>query len=266
MFALLQVLVLAVVQGITEFLPISSDGHLAVVMALFEQMGQPVSEDALGVTILLHAGTLAAIVVFFWKRIWRLLGEDRRVIGLLIVGTLPAVVIGLLAKKFFAEQLGSALLTGPMLILNGLMLWWASRRTPGETDYPAASFRQAALIGLAQATAILPGISRSGTTISTALATGLRRDAAANFSFLLALPAVGGACLLELIDAAQEGGLAIPLGQAAAGVVCSFVVGLLALGWLMNWLQRGKLIYFAWWCLAMGAAVTVWQVWRVAGV
>lgn len=260
MLPLIQVLVLAVVQGITEFLPISSDGHLAVVMALFAQAGHPVSENALGVTILLHAGTLAAIFVFFWRRIVRLLGEDRRVIGLLILGTLPAVAIGLLAKKFFEKELGSALLTGPMLILNGIMLWWASRRTPGETDYPQAGWRQALAIGLAQATAILPGISRSGTTIATGLATGLRRDAAANFSFLLALPAVGGACLLETIDAIQEGGLAIPASHAAAGVVCSFVVGLLALGWLMNWLQRGKLVYFAWWCLAMGAAVTVWQV------
>lgn len=266
MLHLIQVLVLAVVQGITEFVPVSSDGHLAVVMAVFEQAGHPVSENALGVTILLHVGTLAAIVVYFWQRIWRMLGEDRHVIGLIVVGTLPAVAIGLAAKKLFEEQLGSALLTGPLLVLNGAMLWWASRRAAGETDYPAATWRQALTIGLAQATAILPGISRSGTTIAAGIASGLRRDSAANFSFLLALPAVGGACLLEAVDAWQRGGLAIPVGHAIAGVASSFVVGLLALGWLMSWLQRGRLIYFAWWCLGLGAAVTVWQSMRVAGV
>lgn len=259
MSQLVQVLILAVIQGITEFLPISSDGHLAVAMAVLEKFGQPLSDSALRVTILLHVGTLLATLTYFWRRVQRLLGEDRRVIGLLVVGTLPAVVIGLAAKKLFEEQLGSAALTGPMLILNGLMLWWGSRRTPGETDYPQASVSQAVKIGLAQAAAILPGISRSGTTIVTGIGTGLRRDAAANFSFLLALPAVGGACLLELLDTLTEGGPAIPWTNAAAGVACSFVVGLAALGWLLNWLQRGRLVYFAWWCLGLGAVVCAWQ-------
>lgn len=276
----LTMIILGIVQGITEFLPISSDGHLAVIGAVFERLSGKPLEDSLAVTIILHAGTLGSILVIYWGRLWKLLGEDRRVIPRLIIGTLPAVIIGVPLKKFGAEWLTDPLLAGCMLPLTGLLLLWSARLPIGTTSYQDLSYGRVLLIGVAQALAILPGISRSANTISVGLAVGLRREAAATFSFLLAVPAISGAVILEMKDLveehvrpdnivatspAPETGAAKqhgqPLAPLAAGAVVSFVVGLFALKWLLRWLERGKLHYFAYWCIPLGFAVVVWQSW-----
>lgn len=257
------VLLLAVVQGITEFLPISSDGHLVVVARLYQQFSGEALPNLLSVNILLHAGTLGSIVAYYWPRLWRMLGEDRRVLGLVIVGTIPAVLIGLPLHEFGQSLLESALLAGSMLIVTGLILLAGSRCAPGTTDYPQMSYAQALAIGCAQAFAILPGASRSGSTISAGMALGLRRDAAANFSFLLAVPAIAGAVCLDLVDIVRSGNLGAPVGTLILGAVVSFLVGLLALGWLLRWLAEGRFHWFAWWVIPLGAAVVVWQ---LAGV
>jgi undecaprenyl-diphosphatase len=182
------------------------------------------------------------------------------VIGLVVVGTLPAVAIGLPAKKFASHWLESPQLTGPLLVVNGLVLLWALRRPPGGRPYQGLAAREALLIGIAQALAILPGISRSGSTVAVALALGLRREAAANFSFLLGIPAIAGACTLsglKLLGAA--GGLATPRSWLLAGAVVSFVVGLGAVRWLIAWLVQGRLHWFAYWCFAVGAGLGAWQ-------
>jgi undecaprenyl-diphosphatase len=267
----LTLIILGVVQGITEFLPISSDGHLAVIGAVFERLtGKPL-EDSLAVTIILHAGTLGSILVVYWRRLWRLVGEDRRVIPRLIIGTLPAVAIGVPLKKFGSEWLTDPLLAGCMLPLTGILLLASARLPVGETRYPDLSYGRVLGIGIAQALAILPGISRSANTISAGLAVGLRREAAATFSFLLAVPAISGAVILEMRElvaehaAAPNGAASQPQGLAiaplAVGAVVSFVVGLIALKWLLLWLERGKLHYFAYWCIPLGLAVVVWQAW-----
>lgn len=249
-----ELLLLAVVQGITEFLPISSDGHLVVVEALLR-----LEKDILELNIILHAGTLLATVVVYGRRLVRML-SDRRLVGLLIVGTLPAVLAGL-PLRFFAESiLESPLLAGAMLPISGLLLIVASRRPPGHLRYEDLTWRQALVIGLFQATALLPGVSRSGTTIASGLLVGLRRDAAATFSFLLAIPAVGGACCVETIKLGLEGGAQTPPEMLAVGAAVSFVVGLGALWWLLRWLEGGKLHYFAYWLIPLGAAVLLWQV------
>jgi undecaprenyl-diphosphatase len=256
------IIVLGAIQGVTEFLPISSDGHLAIAEAIYEAVWDQHIPDAFGVNIVLHAGTLGAILVVYWRRLWRLLGEDRRVLGLLLVGTLPAVVIGLPLHKWGGDVLTNPLLTGLMLPITGLLLLWGARHPPGDLDYHDIGYRRALLIGLFQAVAILPGISRSGSTISAALALGLRRDAAATFSFLLAVPAIGGACLLEAKDLLSASAGQIDYAPLAAGAATSFLVGLLALWWLLKWLQQGRLHLFAWWCILLGAAVVAWQVSR----
>lgn len=194
----LLVVALGAIQGVTEFLPISSDGHLAVAEALYEALVGQQIPNALGLNIVLHAGTLAAILVVYREKLWRLLGQDRRVIGLLFVGTLPAVIVGLPLHRWGGDWLTNPLLTGLMLPLTGLLLLWGARQPLGDLEYPDMGYQRALVIGLFQAVAILPGISRSGTTISAALALGLKREAAATFSFLLAVPAVAGACLLEM--------------------------------------------------------------------
>lgn len=259
----LDILILAVVQGIAEFLPISSSGHIVVGQALLEQLGHK-ADDKLLVSIVLHVGTLLAILVFFWRRIWRLLGQDRRVIWLLIVGSVPAGLVGIFVKvspwgKVVEDALENALLAGFMFPVTGLMLLWAARRDTGKTTCRELGYGRALLIGTFQALAILPGISRSGATIVAGLASGLRRDEAAAFSFLLAIPAIGGAGLLKTVELITEGTESTPLGALAVGALLSFVVGLVSLGWLVRWLEQGRLHRFAWWVIPLGLVVITWQ-------
>ncbi len=259
----LEIFLLAVVQGIGEFLPISSSGHVVVGLALCDRLGFPLDEK-LTVNIVLHVGTLAAILVFYWRRILRLLREDRRVIGLLIVGSVPAALAGVAVKatpmgEALEAGLESALVAGFMFPLTGLILLWSARRDPGQTTCRELTYGRAILIGLAQAFAILPGISRSGTTIVAGIGCGLRRDEAATFSFLLAIPAIGGAGLIETVKLLGEPSGAMPLGPLALGMLVSFLVGLAALGWLIRWLDQGRLHLFAWWVIPLGAAVVAWQ-------
>ncbi len=260
--ALWQILVLAVVQGLTEFLPISSSGHLVVLAALMGA-GDPEQLEVGDLSVVLHVGTLCSILVFYARRIWRLLGDDRRAIPLLIVGTVPAVVIGLGIKLTCEHLIESPLLAGVMLVVTGLVLLWSARGPSGRTEYTQMSYRQALLIGLSQAAAILPGLSRSGTTISVALRQGLAPRAAATFSFLLAIPAIAGAGLLTAISAASKAGLQTPWSSLLAGGGVAFLVGLAALGWLVRSLERGRLSLFAWWCIPLGVVVTSWQLYML---
>jgi undecaprenyl-diphosphatase len=262
---LLRVLILAVVQGLTEFLPVSSDGHLVVTAALFEHFTQRRLDELLELEIVLHAGTLGAVLVYFRRPLLRLLSVDRRVIGLLVVGTLPAVVIGLGLKKFAKPLLEDPLAAGIGLVVTGLVLLWAKRFAPTSDaeakDYPAMTYAESLIVGFFQAVAVLPGVSRSGLTISSELAiVKLRRAAAADFSFLLSVPAVGGAVLLQVLEFARsDSGPTLPVADLLLGVAVSFVVGLAALRWLLAWLQAGRLYLFAWWCIPLGLAVTAWQ-------
>lgn len=249
------VLVLAIVQGIAEFLPISSSGHLVV---LDELMG--IGEGSVELNIVLHLGTLLAIVVYYWKRIVLLLTSDRRVIGLLVVGTIPAAILGVIVKTQFEAVLANTLLAGVCFLGTGSMLLLLPRLGSGSVPYTQLTYRQAFLIGLAQAFALLPGISRSGSTIVAGLAVGLDRYSAATFSFLLAIPAILGAGLIEAIDVIQQGETATPPSILLAGALVAFVVGLASLAGLVHWLSRGQLYRFAWWVIPLGLAVIVWQV------
>lgn len=254
-----QILILAVVQGFTEFLPISSDGHLTVVAALMAPQGAPANLEVSDVIIVLHGGTLMSIIVFYWRRIWDLLANDRRTIGLLIVATVPAVIIGLPFKLYAERWLTDPMLAGIFLVVTGEVLLLAERGSRGNAEYSQLSYSQAVLIGFAQAAAILPGLSRSGCTITTGLRLGLQPQAAATFSFLMAIPVIGGACVLELAKIVRAGHLETPVAHLAAGVLISFVVGIAALWWLVRWLERGRFAFFAWWCIPLGIAVVIWQ-------
>ena len=253
---LLDLLILAVVQGIAEFLPISSSGHLVIISELLDSGGA--SAD---VNIVLHLGTLLSIVVFFRRRLVRLLTADRRVLWLLAVGSFPAVVLGLLIKIRYEYLLESALLTGPMLIVTGLLL--LSTRTLGRATCAYADLRpgKALIVGAFQALALLPGISRSGATISAGLRVGLGRRAAATFSFLLAVPVMVGAGAQEVRELWRGHEPSASVGLLALGCTVSFVVGLASLAWLLRWIEKGKLYYFAYWGIPVGIAVLGWQLW-----
>jgi undecaprenyl-diphosphatase len=194
-----EILILAVVQGITEFLPISSSGHLVVLATFLSPERGSAAFDIADLNIVLHGGTLGSILIFYGKRIWQLLTTDRRVLGLLVIGTVPAVGVGIPIKLFASDTiLSNPLLAGVCLIITGGLLAWIGRMPRGEQPYQQLTYRAALGIGLSQAAAIMPGLSRSGTTISIGMRLGLAPTAAATFSFLLAIPAIGGACVLEI--------------------------------------------------------------------
>ena len=248
------VVLLAVVQGVAEFLPISSSGHIVILGTLFGQT------EILTLNIVLHLGTLLAILVYYRQRILSLLTRDRRTIGLVIVGTLPAVVIGLWIEKTCGDVLENALLTGFMFPITGLALLWTVRAKPGEVTCLDLRYDEALLIGFAQAFAILPGISRSGATIVAGLARGMRRDEAAAFSFLLAIPVIAGGGLLHVMHLMKESSDPhISVGLLVVGAVVSFVIGLASLAWLIRWLEQGRLYFFGWYLLILGPAVIVWR-------
>ena len=260
----LEILVLAIVQGLTEFLPVSSSGHLVVANAILETLGREPTKDLIEVSIVLHLGTLASVLVYYRKEIAKLFGEDRRLIPMLILGTVPAAIVGVAIKKGIPEStansiLENVLLAGLMFPVTAIILIFATRKKPGETNYVDLNWRNTLLIGIAQAFAILPGISRSGSTIAAGLMTGLDRQSASTFAFLLAIPAILGAGVLETLDILDEGSTGTPIGLLLIGFVVSFAVGLGALSLLIRWVRQGKLDLFAWYLIPLGIAVIAWR-------
>jgi undecaprenyl-diphosphatase len=259
-----EILLLAIVQGLTEFLPVSSSGHLVVGNALLGAMGYPLAKDLIEVSIALHMGTLASVLVYYRREIARMLGSDRRVIPLLVLATIPAAIVGVGIKKGLSDAvqtqvLDNIVLVGFMLPVTAMILVAGSRRAAGTTEYPQMSWGQALAIGMAQAVAILPGVSRSGTTIAAGLGAGLTRESASTFAFLMAIPAILGAGVLEGLDILEEGRTGTPPVRLAVGFIVSFVVGLAALSLLIQFVKRGKLAMFAWYLIPLGIGVLVWQ-------
>ncbi|MDV6033089.1 MAG: undecaprenyl-diphosphate phosphatase [Phycisphaera sp. RhM] len=252
---MIETIILAIVQGIAEFLPISSSGHLVILGAMLSdaQSESPTLE------IILHAGTLGSILVIFWRRILDLLTSDRRVIPLLVVGTVPAVVVGLTIKSQFGWILKNPMLAGAMLIVTGVMLIVLGRLPARQRAYRDGSYWGAFVVGCFQAFAILPGISRSGSTILGGRLLGLKTDDAVTFSFLLAIPAISGATVLaikDLVDEVQEG---VPMDHSIVeltiGALVAFGVGIFALKWLIGWSRQERLHWFAGWCIPAGVLV-----------
>lgn len=242
---------LGIVQGVTEFLPISSKTHLVVVPALLDHR-----PPSLAFIVLLHVGTLVALLAYFAADLWRLLvgvvrgGEDRRLAVLLIVAMVPAAVLGLLFEETFERLLSHpksasfALLATAAILLGAEWLSGTLSRRTGRPMRTAPTTRDAAAIGFAQALALFPGVSRSGSTMGAGLALGLRRDAVARFSFLLAIPAIAGANLVELPEVLDEGIGAPEL----AGVLAAAVSGFVAVALLLRYLKRFTYLPFAAYC------------------
>jgi undecaprenyl-diphosphatase len=260
----IKVSLLALLQGLTEFLPVSSSGHLELLTTLFKFK----NSDSMTLSIMLHAGSLAAIVTFYFKTIWSLLKKENiHVIGLIILGSIPAGVVGVTLKLTKYDELLSDSLpvVGFGFLITAALLRLSTKEkliqlAPGEAPKKLSEMNwyQALTVGVVQAIAIVPGISRSGSTISCGVIAGIERESAATFSFLLALPAIGGASLLELCSiikgtATATETFSIPL--LIWGVVFSALVSFGALALLMNIVKRGKLAWFAWYLNILGAAV-----------
>lgn len=262
----LRVLILAVVQGIAEFLPISSSGHLVILNNLLGAVGESAT-----LVIILHAGTLGSILVVYWRRILDLLTRDRRVIGLMVVGTLPAVVVGLTIKKGFPWLTESPFVAAPMLIVTGILLVALGKLPKRSGEYSRMSWTAAFGVGCFQAVAILPGISRSGSTIFAGRLLGLSKDDSVTYSFLLAIPAICGAVTLAIVDlisgdaSVDASAKEIPIAILVGGAVVAFAVGIAALKWLIRWSQVDRLHWFAYWCIPVGIVFTVYY-WVYSGL
>ncbi|MFH2050644.1 MAG: undecaprenyl-diphosphate phosphatase [bacterium] len=244
-------IILGIIQGLTEFLPISSSGHLVLAQNLLG-----VKQPGVSFELVVHLGTLLAVLVYFrWQLIALIksifdstMKEERSIILFLIVGTIPAVIVGLFFKDFFEEAFGSPAFTSAMLIVTGLILFSTKLVKQGNKQ---VSLITAIIMGIGQAFAILPGISRSGSTIAAGMLFGVYPSKAAEFSFLLAIPAILGAVVLKFSDL-----LAIDkalIGHYAVGAVFSFIFGLAAVSMLLAIVKKGKLEYFAYYCVAVGS-------------
>jgi undecaprenyl-diphosphatase len=267
---LFQALVMGIVQGLTEFLPISSSGHLILVPWLLG-WDEPFI-TSLAFSVMLHMGTLAALLVYFagdWVRLAgaglaslrdRRIGDDpwRRLAWVLVAATIPAAVIGGLLGDTIEAAARRPAIVALALVIGAAILWYADRVGRRQRDVDAISWPVAVAIGFAQTIALVPGVSRSGITISAGLFAGLTREAAARFSFLLAAPTIGGAGLLEVYHLVRGEAGAVPEASVLlVGVVAAAVTGLLAIGGLLEWFRRRGVGVFVAYRIALAALVVV---------
>lgn len=255
----IEAIVLGIVQGLTEFIPVSSSGHLVL---MDSALG--IDDGGLAFDVLLHIGTLVALLIYFYKDIYRLFmglftkNEYTNPARLMIIATIPAVIAGLIVADYAETTFRSVIIVSANLILVGLLMIWAenlaSKRKKQVDNINKISPKQALAVGLAQAAALVPGVSRSGSTITAGIFAGLDRVAATRFSFLLAIPITGGATLKILFTGGLEG-LDIPLSSVLIGVVTSFLVGLFAIHFLIGFLSKHSLKVFAYYRIALGLVV-----------
>ena len=268
MDTIVQAIVLGVVQGLTEFLPISSSGHLILVPAVLG-WDDPFL-DSLTFSVMLHLGTLGALLVYFWRDWLRLVpaglatfrdrsfagDPDRRLAWLIIATMLPAIVVGLLFDDFIEANVRTAGTVAVLLLVGAAILWFADHL--GRTDRHIAdlTFPQAFGIGVAQAAALFPGVSRAGISISAGRLIGLDRPDAARFSFLMAAPIIAGAGAWETLKLLRGGtDVAIQAGPLLAGMVAAFVAGLAAIAFLLRWVAGHRLDIFVWYRIGLAALI-----------
>jgi len=259
---LLFAILLGIVQGIAEFLPISSSGHLVIAQALLLQFSsQPLPDWLQGMTmnVALHFGTLLSITVVYRRELVQAVRQPRLLLQL-IQGSIPVAIIGLGFKDALEATFTSPLAAGCCLLVTAGILLAARRMQSGLVPIEQLSFRSSLMIGIFQAVAILPGISRAGSTVGAGLMVGMKGSDAARFSFFLAIPAIGGATLLETLKVLTRGDTTGPEWQPLlAGACVSFVVGTLSLRWLIRQLNADRLHWFAFWCIAVGFLTILWQ-------
>lgn len=258
--------ILGVVQGLTEFLPISSKGHLVVFGQWLKRISPTAADDGttgLAMIIALHMGTLLALAVFYRRDLWNI-WQRPRLVAFIVVATIPACVVGLVFKKYFVQIFEMPLAVACGWTVTAVMLWLGQRFERCLRNVDEMRGTDALVVGLFQALALMPGISRSGSTITGGLTAGLKRDAAATFSFLIAMPVTAGAALLE--SRPLWVGLIIPsaaseldpvdwshAGPMIFGAVVSFFVGIAVLHWFLRVIVKRGLNWFAYYCLAAAA-------------
>lgn len=272
--SLFQALILGLIQGLAEFLPISSSGHLAIMQDIFGISG----DNALLFTVMLHAGTLIAVAFAYRKDISALIMElgrlirdiftgkglmaksnETRQLGLMIIiGSIPAAIVGILFEEAVGKLFSSIISVGICLMITGTILFVAEKVNSGRLDIPEAGFLNALVVGLFQAVALAPGISRSGATIVGGLFQGFKRELAVRFAFLLSIPAVLGAVILEIpdaVDAVKADPSGSLIGPSVLGIAVAAVSGFLAIKLMIKVVTRGKLYFFSIYTWAVGGVI-----------
>ena len=270
----LQAIALGIIQGLTEFLPVSSSGHLVLLQNLFG-LAQP----ELLFDICLHIGTLIAVCIVFFQEIRSILltllhlpgltkssgglkplfaeNEDVRIALLIVAGSIPTAVLGILFHKIADQIFGAVWIVGIMLLVTGTILWFTRMAPRKGRSIVKVTMKDALVIGLVQGLAILPGISRSGTTISVALFLGVDREVAGRYSFLLSIPAILGALIMGLDSSLIQ--TSVSWGMILAGTASAGVVGYGALKLLLHLVKKGHLYSFAPYCWLLGVAALIWN-------
>ena len=258
-----EALILGLIQGLTEYLPVSSSGHLAIGQALF---GMNNGADNLMFTVAVHVATVLSTIVILWSEIdWILKGlfkfkmnDEMKYVLNIVVSMIPVGVVGLLFKDQVEEVFGSGLLVvGCCLLITAALLTFSYYAKPRQKEH--ISMKDAFIIGLAQAVAVLPGVSRSGSTIATGLMLGNKKESLAQFSFLMVIPPILGEALLDVMKMVKGenvmGGIdALPL---MVGFVAAFLAGCVACKWMISIVKRGKLIYFGFYCAIVGVITII---------
>ncbi|MBA3019229.1 MAG: undecaprenyl-diphosphate phosphatase [Proteobacteria bacterium] len=274
----LQSVMLGIIQGLTEFLPVSSSGHLVLLQNLFG-----ITEPELLFDISLHVGSLMAIFIVFYQEIRNILqallhlpalikssgnfkslfadNEEIRISALILVGSIPTAILGILFHKIVDQIFGSVWIVGVMLLVTGTLLWFTRQMSVEGRPLIKVSIRDVLIIGLMQGIAIMPGISRSGSTISIALFLGINREIAGRYSFLLSIPAILGAMILGLDSTIIQTN--IPVKIILLGTLTAGIVGYIALKILLRLVKQGRLYYFAPYCWLLGAATLIWSLYRL---
>ncbi len=268
---LFQAIVLGIVQGITEFLPVSSSGHLALTQFL---LGVP-EDRVFFLTVMLHIGTLFSVLVVYWSDLVNIcieffkmcadalkgkgLGlenEYRKLAFLIIIGTIPTGIMGLLLRDIFANVYTSQRVIGIALIATGTLLWTSERSQmfqDNKRELPEMTWKNAVVVGIFQGLAITPGMSRSGATISGALFQGINKHTATRYSFLLSFPIIALATMLEVVEAMEVGTGDLTLSMLMVGIITSFLAGVFAIRALIRMIAQGRLYYFSFYTWALGS-------------
>jgi undecaprenyl-diphosphatase len=267
--SILQAIVLGLVQGATEFAPVSSSGHLILVPWIFGWMLIGDADVRKSFDVALHMGTLLGALIYFREDVvryavaWfrsigarRLSTPDQRIAWALLLGTIPGVIVGALFENVIQEELGAPWLIAMMLVAFALLLVVVDRRSRSDRAFGTIGPKEGLLLGTAQALALQPGVSRSGVTITAARAMGFDRESAARFSFLLSLPIIAGAGGYKAVDLAQTG-LQGHAGEFVAGMVASAISGFVVIWGLLKYLRRHDFTLFLWYRVAVAVLVTI---------
>ncbi len=248
-----QAIFLGLIQGLTEFIPVSSSGHLVIMQKFFE-----IEENQLLFNVVLHIGTLIPIFIIFWqdiKDIILLKEEKYREILYILIAIIPTGMIGILFKDIFENLFSNSFLTALMLIITGVILYLTEKISSGNKKIKQLKSWQPLLVGIAQGGAIIPGISRAGTTIAASLFQGLNRKEAARFSFLISIPVIGGAGFLEFLDVMKNESISFEYKYLILGFLSASISGYFALKILLKILVEKNLNYFSYYCWTVASIV-----------